>query len=219
MIPQSVWKVRKKELLQRAGLEGFESFQELEPELKKALKAQYRTTNKNIDSGKNPYAKVDDKGKLKVSTPKVEKDVSYTVTDLFPKNRFISLFEVLTTVNRLSNFSDCFEHWQIKHNREKPEEKTFFAGVMGYGCNLGIRKIARISRNINQNELENTVNWYFTNENLIQANDRILKLSERLQLLSLFKKESAKTGSTPFFWRFLARNGYCLNILDLPSIF
>ncbi|MCD6273824.1 MAG: Tn3 family transposase [Deltaproteobacteria bacterium] len=54
----------------------------------------------------------------------------------------------MTTVNRLSNFSNCFEHWQIKHNREKPKEKTFFAGVMGYGCNLGIRKIARISRKI-----------------------------------------------------------------------
>ena len=193
LIPQSVWKASKKELLQRAGLEGFENFQELEPELKKALEAQYRTTNENIDSGKNPYAKVDDKGKLTVSTPKVEKEVSHRVAELFPQNRFISLFEVLTTVNRLSNFSDCFEHWQIKHNREKPEEKTFFAGVMGYGCNLGIRKIAKISRNINQNELENTVNWYFTNENLIQANDRILKLSERLQLLSLFKKESVKT--------------------------
>ncbi len=193
MIPQDVWKARKKQLLQRTGLAGFDNFQELEPELKKALNAQYQTTNENIKTGKNKYAKIDDKANLKVSTPKVEKDDSYTAADLFPRNRFISLFEVLTTVNRLSNFSNCFEHWQIKHNREKPKEKTFFAGVMGYGCNLGIRKIARISRNINQNELENTVNWYFTNENLIQANDRILKLIERLQLPGLFKKENGQT--------------------------
>jgi len=179
----------KKELLKRAGLTRFEDFQNLESNIKQSLKFQYQVTNENINSGKNKYVKIDAGDKLKVSTPKKEKDTPDAVANLFPKTRFISLFEVLSTINKASAFTDCFEHWQIKHNREKPEGKTFFAGLIGYGCNLGIRKIAKISINIKQNELENTVNWYFSADNLSHANDKILELMDQLQLLGLFKKE------------------------------
>ena len=189
LIPQDVWKRQKKELLKRAGLTRFEDFQNLESNIKQSLKFQYQVTNENINSGKNKYVKIDAGDKLKVSTPKKEKDTPDAVANLFPKTRFISLFEVLSTINKASAFTDCFEHWQIKHNREKPEGKTFFAGLIGYGCNLGIRKIAKISINIKQNELENTVNWYFSADNLSHANDKILELMDQLQLLGLFKKE------------------------------
>jgi len=93
----------------------------------------------------------------------------------------------LATVNRACRFTDCFEHWQVKHNRDKPANKTFFAGAIGYGCNLGIRRTAKISKNINQNELENTINWYFSYDNTLRANDKILSFLDRLQLLRLFK--------------------------------
>lgn len=189
LIPQDVWDVRKVEFLERAGLKKFEDFQELESNLKQTINSQYRITNETINTGKNEHVKITPEGKLKVLTPKAEKDTPDAIANLFPKNRFVPLFEVLSTTNKLSNYLDSFEHWQIKHNREKPEEKVFFAGIIGYGCNLGIRKIAKISNNIKQSELENTVNWYFSIDNLNRANDRILELVEQLQLPSLFKKE------------------------------
>ena len=37
-----------------------------------------------------------------------------------------------------------------------------FAGIIGLGCAIGIRKMARISKLINEAELENAVNWYFS---------------------------------------------------------
>ena len=89
----------------------------------------------------------------------------------------------------ITGFLTLFEHWQIKHNREKPHERTFFAGVIGYGCNLGIGKIAKISSNINQSELENTVNWYFSPDNLIDANDKILQLTNRLQFPNIYNRK------------------------------
>ena len=125
---------------------------------------------------------------MKVKTPKQDKELPGIDIDIFPINRFISLFEVLTTANRACRFTDCFEHWQVKHNRKKPADKTFFAGTIGYGCNLGIRKTAKISRNINQHELENTINWYFTHDNIVRANDKILWFLDQLQLLRLFKR-------------------------------
>jgi TnpA family transposase len=193
LIPQDVWRTRKSEFLRRAGLEASDNFQKVFSDLKQKLQFHYQITNENLNAGKNEYAKVDTEGGIRISTPKVEQNDSDIITDLFPQNQFISLFEVLSTINKFSKFLDCFQHWQIKYNREKPEAKTFIAGIIGYGCNLGIHKIAKISRNINQNELENTVNWYFASDNLNNANDKILKLMEHLQLPQVFKKDENKT--------------------------
>jgi len=103
------------------------------------------------------------------------------------------LVEILSTVNKFSQFTDCFEHWQIKHNRNKPDALIFFTGIVGYGCNIGIRKIAKISRNVRQNELENTVNWYFSTENINKANDKIIELLDYLKLPDIFKRKHHQT--------------------------
>ncbi len=194
LIPKEVWESKKEELLDRAGLTGFVDFQKIQSALEQALKEQYRITNENINSKKNKHAKFDARGNLIVTTPAVEKNPTGFVAEFFPKNRLISLYEfALSNVNKVTNFTDSFEHWQIKHNREKPQEKIFFAGVIGYGCNLGIGKIAKISSNIPYNELENTVNWYFSPENLEDANDKILQLSDRIPLTTVFNRKDGLT--------------------------
>lgn len=193
LIPKALWDVEKSKLLERAGLAGFEDFEKIEPELREAINIQFKVTNENIESGKNKYAKIDKKDNLVVSTPKIEKVILDPVANLFPKDRIIPVIEVLSTINNLTNFSDCFEHYNIKHVRKKPVPAMLIAGITGYGCNLGIRKIAKISKNISQNELEHTVNWYFNHENLINANDKIIELIEGLQLSKLFKKERSVT--------------------------
>ncbi len=193
LVSKKLWESNKKELLEKAGLSEMEDFSRLETNLKQAVQDQFKITNENIRKGVNQYATISNEGSLKVQTPKQEKEISETAVELFPKNRFISLFEVLSTVNKVCHFIDCFEHWQIKHNRNKPTDRTFFAGIIGYGCNLGIRKIAKISRNINPYELENTTNWYFTYENILHANDKILELLDQLQLPNIFKRDQKVT--------------------------
>jgi TnpA family transposase/ElaB/YqjD/DUF883 family membrane-anchored ribosome-binding protein len=188
LISLKVWESNKDELLEKAGLLDMQDFSKLEAQLREVLHDQFRITNENINQGVNKYATFGKDGKLKVKTPKQEKELPETEIDIFPKDKFISLFEVLTTVNRTCQFTDCFEHWQVKHNRDKPSNKTFFAGTIGYGCNLGIWKTAKISRNINLHELENTINWYFSHDNIIRANDKILDFLDQLQLFRLFKR-------------------------------
>jgi TnpA family transposase len=193
LILQEVWDNNKNEILKKAGLADLQYFMKLVKEFKKALQEQYRETNENIINGKNKYATIKENGDLKLRTPKKDQGIFDTDLDLFPKNRFISLFEILATVDQASQFTDCFEHWQIKHNRDKPANKTFFAGIIGYGCNLGIRKTAKISRNINQAELENTIRWYFSHDNIMRANDKILNFLDQLQLPKVFKQSQGKT--------------------------
>jgi len=188
LIAPKVWEANKEELLIKAGLLEMKNFSKLEAQFRETLQDQFSITNENINQGVNKYATFGKDGKLKVKTPKQEKELPETEIDIFPKDKFISLFEVLTTVNRTCGFTDCFEHWQVKHNRNKPANKTFFAGTIGYGCNLGIRRTAKISRNINLHELENTINWYFSHDNIIRANDKILNFVDQLQLFRLFKR-------------------------------
>ncbi|NDY71056.1 Tn3 family transposase [Desulfobacter hydrogenophilus] len=203
LISQDVWEANKQYLLEKAGLEGVQDFAALEDKLKKALQEQFRETNQNIINGKNEYATIQKDGSLKIKTPKLEKDItSEIVSDFFPKNRVIPLLEVLSTVNKISQFTDCFEYWQQKHGREKPDNKVFFAGITGYGCNLGITKTSQISRNINPSELENTTSWYFNHENIIRANDKILSLLDRLQLPKLFKRNQAITHTSSYGQKF-----------------
>lgn len=163
--------------------------------LTRLLGTTYDQTNMSINSGDNQYVRIKD-GRFYLTTPKVEnrdEDEDTTIADLFPKARSIPLLSVLTTVNNATNFLDSFTHFQNKHIGKKPENKTFFAGIMGLGCNIGTTQIAQIGRYINENELENTINWYFSVDNLLAANDAILALIDKLAVPKLFKKDQIKT--------------------------
>ena len=59
---------------------------------------------------------------------------------------------------------------------------------MALGFGIGIRKMARISNQINESELEHTVNWYFSVENTHAANDQVLRLVDRLELPNLYRR-------------------------------
>jgi len=83
-----------------------------------------------------------------------------------------------------------FEHYLIPKERwlsEKDEllERAGLTGITGLGCNHGIDRISKISRHINLNELEYAVNWHFSGDNLIRANDKVLQLTQRLPLHKL----------------------------------
>ena len=131
-------------------------------------------------------------GSFHLSTPKTEDEESEPLSRLLPNRDYISLLEVLSTVNRLTGFIDAFEPWYVKYARSKPREKTFLAGILGYGCFIGIGKIARISKWINETELETTVNGYFTLENIHAANDLILKFMDRLELPEIYRRQAGR---------------------------
>jgi TnpA family transposase len=54
--------------------------------------------------------------------------------------------------------------------------------LLGLGCTIGIRKMARISHPLSETELENAIKWYFSVDNINAADDRVLQLMDRLEL-------------------------------------
>ena len=192
LISKVAWNANRDDYLQRADLTAVANCQETLKSLAKRLDQQYQQTNEHIMQGGNPHFHRHKDGSFHISTPKTQAEESETLRRLLPNQNYISLVEVLSTVNRLTHFIDAFEPWYVKYARTKPPVKTFLAGIVGYGCFIGIGKVARISKWINETELETTVNGYFTLDNLHAANDLILKFMDQLELPEVYRRQAGK---------------------------
>ena len=189
LIPKETWQRDRPTYIQRAELLPSAVCAEVLTSLAQSLDTQFGDTNRRILTGENPHLHFRTDGMFQVVTPKADTEEGEPLTNFFPEGRYISLLEVLATVNRLSGFVGDFHHWQLHHTRTPPPARTFFAGILGYGCFIGTRKIARISQWINESELENTINWYFSLDNVHAANDRILRLMDQLELPELYRRQ------------------------------
>ncbi len=192
LISKKDWQNNRTEYLERAKLTEFADCKTVLHSLKSTLDEQYQKTNQNFKAGKNPYISVHKDGTIHVKTPKQEEADCLPLKVFFPARKYIPMIEVLATIDQATKFLDEFEHWQPKYRREKPAAKTFFAGIMGYGCDIGHRKLAQISNQINENELENVVRWYFSLQNVQAANDRILQFTSQLDLPKIYQANPEK---------------------------
>ena len=190
LIPKADWDAHRADYLQRAQLEDFADCKATLSTLGQALDDSYQKANENFKSGKNPYLTQRSNGTFHVSTPKQEEVECLSLGAFFPEKKYIPMLEMLATVDHATNFLDEFEHWQVKYKRAKPARKTFFAGIIGYGCDIGHRKLAQISKQIDEGELDNTVNWYFSLQNVQGANDRILQLTDKMSLPNIYRGDS-----------------------------
>jgi TnpA family transposase len=190
LIPKKDWDTRRVEYLQRAQLDGFADCKGTLNTLDQELDTGYQKVNKNYNSGENPYLTIRANGTIHVSTPKQDEAECLSLGAFFPERKYISLLEMLATVDHISNFLDEFEHWQVKYQRAKPAKKVFFAGIIGLGCDIGHHKLAQISKQIDEGELGNTVNWYFSLQNIQGANDRVLQLTHKMGLPNIHRQKS-----------------------------
>jgi len=204
LIPHDVWKDNHQEYIERSGLSNFTNWHNVKVNLRNVLEEQYIITNSNIETKTNKYIKIDEEGKLSLIRYKAEENDS-EIIDLFPKNKYISIYEVLSTVNEMTSFIDSFEHLSHKYGRSNPDQKTIIAGILGYGCNIGIHKIAKLSREINGNKLNNTVKMRFLLENLYNANNKVLSLIGKLELSGTFKKQKSKIHTASDGQKFLSK--------------
>jgi TnpA family transposase len=191
LLPQSDWQAARSEYLARADLTRFADCQLLLRELRRTLEEQYRVTNERVLAGQNPLLKFRPDQTFYVTTPKAEEEEESepSLSAFFPARTYISLLEVLATVNDATHFLEEFTHWQTKNARRRPADKTFLAGIVGLGCDIGEKKIAHISPQINEHELENTLNWFFSVPNTLAANERILSVLNQLELPQLYRRE------------------------------
>ncbi len=188
LIHKENWKNNAAAWMKQAGLEHLLSFTEVLKPLKKALHQQYCKTNNDVNSGQNAYIHFNKEGKFIIKTPKVDKEESQRVAELLPQQQYISILDVLSDVDKATHFSDALKHYSIRDKKKRPTVSLFYAGLLGTGCNIGIHKLASTSKGVSETMLDNVITWYFSNDNILAANQRILNLVNQLVLPNLFKR-------------------------------
>jgi len=80
----------------------------------------------------------------------------------------------------------AFEYWQQTRGQGAALHPVLLAGVMGLGCGIGVRHMARISSRMTENTLEYAVNGRFSLANVRAANDIVVKAMDRMKKTSPF---------------------------------
>ncbi len=189
LIPKEPWYTNRDQYIRQSGLGTFADGRELISSHAAQLHDGYTQTNERIKTGENTDVYTNQSGNLVIHTPKVEKEDTDKLSDLFLSRKYVSILEVLYEVNQATQYLDRFEHYNLKYKKQRPAPEVFIAAIIGYGCNVGIRKISRISKGINVHTLENAVNWYMSLENIQAANQRIVETIDQLSLPTLFRKQ------------------------------
>lgn len=181
---------RIKQYLKEAGMSSYEDISRILKKLKLEMERQYSETNLRILNNQNSFAIVDGQGGYKVvnqrNTRLQDLEISKDI-ELYPKELAVSVSEALATVNSATNFLEQFQHIEHRYQKKRPEDKVFYAGIIGLGNHYGIPKIAQLSKNtINKNTLQTTVNTHFCIENIRNANDAIIEKTALMPVANLF---------------------------------
>ncbi len=187
LISEVLWKTNKDSLLESAGLMHFADIEQVLSQFKDILDDRYHRINQRIEKNKNLQIYFDDNNSYTLSTPRLEKKNTETIADLLLESGFIPIIQILSDINKVTQFADDFKHYSVKNQKLKPTSETIIAGLMAKGHNIGIDKISHISIGINGNTLRQTVNWFFTLGNIHSANNTIIDFINKLSLSNVFK--------------------------------
>ncbi|MFT5115585.1 MAG: TnpA family transposase [Parasphingorhabdus sp.] len=190
MINRERWERDKQRLLKRAGLTELSDPEPLLKTLDAALYQHYQATNAGIEN--NPYLTIRNDGSFHIKTPALDASETDPLQELFPRQQDVPLAQVLDTVDRHCQVLKTFEHWQQTHTPQTVSRPALLVGIMGLGCGIGVRKMARISSRMTENELENTVNWRFSLDNIRAANNQVLKMMDQMELPNLYRRATDK---------------------------
>lgn len=188
LIPENIWNDQKAELMERAGVKLESSGERFIERMRRELDHQYNKTNNN--ASENKYLTFTTSGKPKVMTPKVENQETNGLLSLLEEKEIIALPRILAEINRSTLFLETFQHFSQKRFQKPPDQHVFFAAIIAIGCNLGIRRMSRISKGISLEKLNYLVQWYFSKDNLDKAIAKINGFINELSLPQVYKKRN-----------------------------
>lgn len=187
LIHPTVWSQQRLELIERANLSQMRDFDQFIKTTGENLDKQFRRANQKINDDKN--FKIRKNGKPSVITPKIVTTESKGCSELLGGGHYLPLINILSDIRHTTKISDVFTHYSRKTFRKGISDDILYAAIIGLGCNIGIEKMGRISKGIGADKLEYAVRWYFSKENIEEANRRVLSLTGSLSLPKIFQKD------------------------------
>ncbi len=185
-IDRDRWSRGRERLLERAGLSGLAGPAPVLAELDEAPVAQYRATNdRAVDS---PHLGIRADGTFHAATPAPGASEAGPLGELFPRRHVVPPAQVMETVNSHCGMLRAFGHWQRTHVRQATSRPALPAGIMGPGCGIGVRRMARIPSRVSESELERAVNRRFPLDSVRAANDAVAGAMDRMELPNLHRR-------------------------------
>jgi TnpA family transposase len=190
LIPKEAYQKNKQELLQHYELEHLEDFNTFIAPISNALEKSFETTNSRITKSLNIYFRLTPDSFI-LTTPKIEKTEEQqepTLAKYLPQVDFISVIDLLHSIQSQTKFLNAFKHYSLQHvQTKKLDPNLLYASIVGYGCNISLSKMAKISKGIGENELDTATTWYLSEENTNEANDKILSFIDTLAITKYLK--------------------------------
>ena len=188
LIDERKWRYAADTILESSGLATFLSCKNVLASLSERLNKKYAHINATYNSGDNKHLSFGKTGKFIISTPKAKiEQRKNKLAPIFAQEGIVPIASVLEHINNATNFVSCFKHHAVKKVIIKPTPETIFAGILSKGCNHGITRMANISKGINTNTLSNTINWFFSLENIQEANNSVVEYINKLSLPEIYK--------------------------------
>ena len=189
MLPEKYWEEHKVHLLEKLGLTEFGDVEHVLALLRGVLDKQFMDVNHSIARGNNKFVTIHKDGHFSLYTPAVDKLDYDSIAMIIGKDRYIPILQMMAEINALTKFTSNFKHHKITGSKSAPENEIFYAGIFGLGSSIGLHKLANTAVGINYNTLSNTVNWYFSLDNLYAVNQTVTDLMTKLWLPEKFKRE------------------------------
>lgn len=175
LISEQQWSLKREDYIKQAGLEQWLEIEQLLFNSEKELNASYKRINQLILHDKTPYITCRSDGSFQVKTPKLADKEMDSISQLLPHKKDIAIQDVLAIVNQQTRFSERLIQDAPRKQHNSPEQHSLFATLIAYGCNVGIARMARITKGQSQAILETIAGKYLHIDNIKQANDCILK--------------------------------------------
>lgn len=95
-----------------------------------------------------------------LTTPKLEKtdqQIEHTIGKYSPQAEFISVIDLLHSVQIKTDFLDSFKHYSLQNiSVRKLEPNLLYDSIVGYGCNITLSKMAKISKYNMKSSIDST---------------------------------------------------------------
>jgi len=185
LIDEDEWKRNKETLLTVHKLENLQNYNEFIKPIKNKLEQSFQLTNENIKKNLNTYFTSTENSFI-LKTPRVEKnEYEESIAKYFPSNEYISVIDLLAAINKEVNFLSSFGHYN--QGKSKTNHNLLIAAIVGYGCNLSLSKMSKISKGISESQLDNIKTWYMSEKNTNEANDKIIAYMDKLEIVKLMR--------------------------------
>lgn len=187
-IPRAQWKIHREAYLHRANLLHHSQPAKTLLALNERISRLFERTNEGLTA--NPQVFFDAHGGWHLHRYRADEEQQQGVTHLlYPASRVIAVRDVLLQVENVTGFLSKFQHQGFPQKPTRPDMRLLLAAIIGYGENIGIRKMSLISKNISAHTLETVATHYFSPEMVLAANDCILTHSNALPLTDLFRRQ------------------------------